>query len=68
VFALCEGRRDTGCELPVFQTGLGRSVAVKHSSIKKARAVLEDGDVKSGKEKHSYRLNCFLYYVIHTIH
>jgi len=50
VTSLCEGQRDTGYQLPIFQTGMGRPVAVKQGCIKKAKAVLEDGDVKrSGK-------------------
>ena len=50
VTSLCEGQRDTGDRLPIYQTGTGRLVAVKHGSIKKSKAVLEDGDVKrSGK-------------------
>jgi breast cancer 2 susceptibility protein len=38
---LCVGRWDTGCQFPMFQTGLGKPVAVSRSSVQKARAVLE---------------------------
>jgi hypothetical protein len=59
--SLCEGQWDTGCQLPIFQTGLGRPVAVKHSSIKKASTILGDGDVKrSGKNTHSSLLFTYL--------
>jgi breast cancer 2 susceptibility protein len=38
---LCVGHWDTGCQFPMFQTGLGKPVAVSRSSVQKARAVLE---------------------------
>ena len=38
---LCAGHWDTDCQFPMFQTGLGKPVAVSRSSVQKARAVLE---------------------------
>jgi len=59
--SLCEGQRDTGCQLPIFQTELGRPVAVEQSSIKKASTVLVNGDIKrSGKNTHSSLLVTYL--------
>jgi hypothetical protein len=43
---LCEGQRDTGCHLPIFQSGLGRPVHMEHSSLQKAKAVLEGDNIK----------------------
>ncbi|XP_039810962.1 protein BREAST CANCER SUSCEPTIBILITY 2 homolog B-like isoform X11 [Panicum virgatum] len=43
---------DCGNSLPMFQTGSGKSVLVSESSVRKARAVLEDeGDVNRGESK-----------------
>lgn len=60
VTSLCVGQWDTGCRLPIFQTGLGRPVALNEGSIKKARAVLEDGDAKrNGKNTHTNLISFF---------
>jgi hypothetical protein len=44
-----KGYEDCGNSLPMFQTGSGKSVLVSESSVRKARAVLEEeGDVNRG--------------------
>jgi breast cancer 2 susceptibility protein len=44
-----KGYGDCGSELPMFQTGSGKSVLISESSVQKARAVLEEeGNINKG--------------------
>lgn len=56
VTSLCVGHWDTDFQFPMFQTGLGRPVAVSQTSIQKARTVLEEENSKRSGKKYTYGL------------
>ena len=46
---ILKGYGDCGSQLPMFQTGSGKSVLSSESSVQKARAVLEEeGNINKG--------------------
>ncbi|XP_044355437.1 uncharacterized protein [Triticum aestivum] len=46
------GHWDTGCQFPMFQTGLGKPVAASWSSVQKASAVLGEEKTKTTDSGH----------------
>uniref|UniRef100_M8CN64 Uncharacterized protein n=1 Tax=Aegilops tauschii TaxID=37682 RepID=M8CN64_AEGTA len=48
------GHWDTGCQFPMFQTGLGKPVAASWSSVQKASAVLGEEKTKTTEDKHFF--------------